>query len=287
MVYRPFSGENNLAGAGYRRILQGQTLHLHTISNVAVTFRAWARVIYDNGQGQLLTIPEVARSATRVAEDLLSTDVVIHDGWVANAEVECLTDDVKRGQSYVRLTVEPFGAALLADYCSSGFGHVSLGTFGPPGGGPGHVHWGVIKANGAPATFTFSFAVSNTLRKVNGVIWWYAASSDVASRILQFQIREDGGGLPTGFGGGALINTFTSFFVTATADEDVMLFADHIRNGVNDNGTLTIGDNASNPSPLPFLVPEDSTLKFEGTLVDEEALDFDAVWGLFEDWVLL
>lgn len=117
-----------LAGAGYRRIYQGQTLTLHSITDAAVTLRAWARVIYDDGSGQLLTIGETPRTADST-EVLASTDVVVRDGWVVNAEVEMLTAGIARGQTFVRLTVEPFGAALLADYCYSDFGHVSLGTF--------------------------------------------------------------------------------------------------------------------------------------------------------------
>lgn len=283
---RPGHG-SDLAGAGYRRILQGQVLHLHTISDAVVAIRAWVRVIYDDGSGQLLTVPETPRSGSRVAEDLASADVVIQNGWVVNAEVEMLTADIKRGQTYVRMTVEPFGAALLSDYCFSEFGHVSLGTFiqPGPGGGAGNLRWVAIKANGVPATFDFTFAVSNVIRSVRGFVWYYASSGDVASRLLDARLRQPGAGLPTGFGNA--IDVWAATTLTLTANQDGSVFADPKRSGTNDNTVVVIDDAASAPSPFPLLVAEDDEIFFRGALTAEEAADFDAVWGLFEDWVVL
>jgi len=281
----------DLAGAGYRRILQGQTLHLHTISDTAVTIRAWARVIYDTGQGQLLTIPEVPRSASLVAEDLLSTDVVIHDGWVVNAEVEMVTPSIKRGQAYVRLTVEPFGAALLSDYCFSEFGHVSLGTFVPPGpaGGSGNLSWVAVKANAAPtAAFTYTLAISNKVRLFREFSWLYSAAGGGGGRILTLRIQTLGAGLPTGYGAsGNQLDFWVGSTLTLTGSQDGYMFAGPLRSGIQDNGTLTIDDNSTDPTPFPIWIPEDSTLTVRGELQNEESGDFDVMWGLFEDWVLL
>jgi len=286
---RPGHG-SDLAGAGYRRILQGQILTLHTISDAAVAVRAWIRVIYDDGTGQLLTVPETPRSASRVAEALASTDVISQNGWVVNAEVEMVTPDINRGQTYVRLAVEPFGCVLLQDYCFSDFGHVSLGTFVQPGpgGGGGNVHWEAIKANGAPATFSYLLRIaSNLIRKLRSVSWYYAASGDVASRTLALSLRTVGGGVPTGFGAGVLRDVFAPTGITLTANQDGIIFMDEKRYGVNDNGTVTIVDAAGNPSPLPLLITEDDSATLDGVLTNEEVADFDVVWGLFEDWVTL
>jgi len=278
----------NLAGAGYRRILQGQTLHLHTISDTAVTLRAWARVIYDDGTGQLLTIPEAARSASRIAEDLLSTDVVIHNGWVVNAEVEMLTGSVKRGQTYVRLTVEPFGAALLSDYCFSEFGHVSLGTFiqTGPGGGGGNLRVVTIKANGAPATFTFRPGVANQIRKIHSIAWLYASSSTSASRSLAVFWRFYGG-IPTGMAGSPTTNLWEARLLALSSDQDGMVFADEKMSGTNDNGTVTIDDITTAPTPFPIWVAELDNLEFEFLVQLEEADDFDVAYSLVEDWIVL
>lgn len=278
---------NNLAGAGYRRILQGQTLQLHSISDAAVTLRAWARVVYDDGQSQLLTVPEVPRAGDRTAEVNGSTDVVIKDGWVVNAEVEMVPDDIKRGQTYVRLAIEPFGCVLLNDYCFSGFGTVSLGTYVPPGpaGGSGNLRWVAIKAEGVPADFAYTAAVSNVLRRIREINWYYACDATVSSRTPNLIIESPGAGLPTGYAAGAP-RSVLGFGITLTANQDGILFMNESRHGVNDNGVTTVVDNSTSPVYMPIWVSEDNILVIVGDVTNEQAGDFDVCWGLFEDWVL-
>jgi len=283
---RPGHG-TDLAGAGYRRILQGQSLHLHTVSNAVVTLRAWVRVVYDDGTGQLLTVPETPRSASRLSEDLASTDVIVQNGWVVNAEVEMSTADIKRGQTYVRLTVEPFGAALLSDYCFSEFGHVSLGTFVQtgPGGGSGHLQVVTVKANGPPAAETTRLlALSNTIRKVYSFVWYYIASADVDSRILTVRLRDVLGALPTGLG---VINVWFPPTLTLTASELGAIFGDPKRTGSNDNLTVVIDDAASAPSPFPLLIEEGDPGFLIFLITDSNVNDFDTIYLLQEEWVVL
>jgi len=278
-----------LAGAGYRRILQGQTLHLHSISNAAVALRAWARVIYDNGQGQLLTIPEVPRSGSRVAEDLLSTDVVIRDGWVVNAEVQMVTASIKRGQTYVRLAVEPFGTSLLSDYCFSEFGNVSLGTFiqPGPGGGDGNLEIVTVKDDSAPVgTTTVALAATNTIRKVYGFAWYYNASADVATRTLNSILRNHLGTVPTGFTG-IFANTWLGVVPSLTASQEGYVFGDPKRTGSNDNGTLAIDDAASAPSPFPILVLEGDPVGLILLVLSGQPDDRDSIYLFREEWVVL
>jgi len=282
---RPGHG-SDLSGAGYRRILQGQALTLHTISDAAVAIRAWARVIYDDGTGQLLTVPESPRSASRVAEALASADVISQNGWVVNAEVEMVTADIKRGQTYVRLGVEPFGAALLADYCFSEFGYVSLGTFVPPGSGDGHLRVVTAKANGAPdATTQFILGIANTRRKVHSFAWYYASSADVASRVLDVRWEDPLGAIPTGLGTDRA-RVWQASTLTLTANEDGATFADHKRSGINDEGVITIDDAATDPSPFPIEVSENDTGDLFFIVAAAEVLDFDTIYLLVEDWVL-
>jgi len=274
---------------GYR-IHQGQTLHLRYISNVVATLRAWVRVIYDDGSEQLLTVPDEDASSDRVATEAPRGEVATADGWVVGAavEVSVVTLPVVRGQTYVKLQFEPFGVVLCADYCYTD-APVVLGTFVQPGpgGGSGHLYWRAIKADGVPATFSFTFALSNQIRLVREFAWYYAASNTVATRIIQILLRTPGGGTPTGYGTGDLLNVFESPTVTLTSDEDGSLFIDEERIGVNDNGTVTISDVTTVPSPLPILISEDDTRVLRGVVTAPEADDFDAVWGLFEDWVVL
>jgi len=278
------------------RILQGQGLHLQYISDTAAIVRAWARLYYDNGLDSILYVPDQTMTGDRIARVLAPSDVAISDGWVVDAVVECVSDGVKRGQAYVKLNVALpsliFGTVLCADYVYSTFGQVALGTYVQPGpgGGGGNLNWAVIKANGAPAGVTiFALGVSNTIRKVREIIWYYSASSDVASRVLQMKLRRGGAGLPTGFPTtGHQQNVWGLVSnMTLTGDQDGIMFVDQGRSGFNDNGTLTIDSAADNPTPLPLLVPESGDRFVELIITDEEVLDFDLAWGLFEDWVIL
>lgn len=284
---RPSSG-GLLAGAGYRRILQGQVLTLHTISDAAVAVRAWVRVIYDDGSGQLLTVPETVRSGGRVAEVLASTDVVTQNGWVVNAEVEMLTTGIKRGQTYVRLAVEPFGCVLLQDYCFFG-GNVSLGTYvqSGPGGGSGHLQTVEVKASSVPvASTTVALVSTNTIRKVHGFAWYYNASADAASRILTVVLNHPLGALPVGFSAGTPSVVWASAALTLTTGQEGTVFADLHRSGTNDAGTLAIADAAANPSPFPLWVAEGNNYFADFQVADLHANDRDTIYLLRETWVV-
>jgi len=281
---RPASG-GILAGAGYRRILQGQTLHLHTISNAVVSLRAWVRVIYDDGSGQLLTVPETPRSASRVAEDLASTDVVIQNGWVVNAEVEMVTSGIIRGQTYVRLAVEPFGAALLQDYCFSDFGNVSLGTYiqSGPGGGAGHNHVITVLSGAAVASTLYVLPVSNMIRKIFSYAYYFEASSGVATRVVAVVLATPLEDPPSV---GALV--WTPDTVTLTADENGALYADANFASQNDDGTVAID---SDPTVFPLWITEDMgpggnyEFRFTATNIDSPN-DLAAIYVFAEEWVM-
>lgn len=274
---------------GYR-IHQGQTLQLRYISDAVATLRAWARVIYDDGTEQLLTVPDEVISSDRVEADAPRGEVVTADGWVVGAEVEMPTASIQRGRTYVKLQLEPFGTVLCADYCYSEFGQVALGTHVQPGpgGGSGHLRWVTIKADSVPATFNYTLALSNTIRSLQSLVWYYVAGVGVATRTLKVRYPSRGGALPTGMS--ALSDSsdvWVSSLLTLTASQHGTIFADPARSGINDNVTIAIDDTGSAPSPFPVLIPEDTggTLRF--VLTDVDAGDFDAVYGLFEDWVVL
>jgi len=272
---------------GFFRILQGQSLHLHTISDAAATLRVWVRVLYDDGTTQLLTVPEVARSASRVAEDLVSADVIVKNGWVVNAQVEMVTTGIKRGQTYVRLGVEPFGCLLLADYCFSTTGPVALGTFVQPGpgGGSGNLEIVTLVDDLAPATVSTTLAVSNTVSKMLKFQHYYHASSDVASRTMSATLRAGLGAPPTGFD--VINSTFwAATQVVLTADQLGAQWGDPTQTGSADQTTITIDNAASAPSPFPVLVEADDPIIFALGYVTPHANDRVSAYLLRESWVL-
>lgn len=271
------------------RFIQGQRVQLHTISNVAVTLRAWIRVIYDDGTDAFLTVPEVERSALRVEEDLFSDEICTQDGWVVAAEVEMLTTGIKRGQTLVSMSMSSFGCALLSDYCFSAFGRVSLGTRSPagPAGGGGDRHVEIISAAGtAVAQRNFTMRLSNLTRVVYGYAYYLECSGVAASRVLSVRLRNPLGGLPAGYPASAS-DIWTPPTITLTADENGMLYADIHATRKNDNATVTVDDITTSPTPFPLWVtPEMPTafqLQFLASNLD--AGDNDALYADVEDWV--
>ena len=275
------------------RILQGQSLQLQHISqrNV-ITIRGWARVRYDNGEDSLLTIPEFRTSNDPVAVTLARpSDVARMDGWVVDALVDLpLDDDVRRGQIYVKLYVDPFGPVLCSDYCYSTFGQVTLGTYiqSGPGGGSGDLQIITVKADGAPvASTTRTLAGVNAIRKVYGFVWYYNASVDVASRILSSLWRTPIGAVPTGFGASSANIVWQPASLTLTADEEGNVFADEKLSMINKDGTLTIENVTTAPTPFPILVAEDDTGVLNFIVTAGEVLDADVIYLVQEEWMVL
>lgn len=265
-------------------------MHLHAVNSASgVTVRAYARVIYDDGTDALLTIPEQTLNAEIIAQDFASADPATQNGWVVGAAVEMLPSGIQRGQTYVRLQFEPFGSVLLQDYCFS-FNPVWLGTHVQPGpgGGSGHLELVTAKADGAPvAGSTRALALSDAIRKIYSFIWYYAASSDVASRTLDVRLKQVLGALPTGFVANPGSYVWISTTLTLTADQDGATFGDQKRSGTNDAGTLAIDDAASDPSPFPLLLEAGDNATLDWVVISSNANDFDAFYILQETWVVL
>jgi len=274
------------------RIKQGMALQLQHVSNAnGIQVRGWARVRYDDGTDSLLTIPEFTTPTEGVAAVLASpSDVATMDGWVVDALVSVpQADDVKRGQIYVKLFFDPFGPVLCSDYCYSDFGPVALGTYNQPGpgGGSGHLRVVTLKTDGVPAAFSFAPGVSNTIRLVHNLYWFYSCSDTVASRVLSLRQRAGTGSLPTGFGVAGADSLWEVPDLTLTADQDGSMFATSNRSGSNDNGAWVENDQSTAPTLFPWLVAEadDSFIRFN--TVAFEADDFDTAYALIEDWVVL
>jgi len=290
MVVRLGHTETQVVNSQRYRILQGQALHLrYATDNSTVAVRAWARVRYDNGEDDVLFIADQTLTGDPPTVRVLRpSDVARMDGWVTDALVEMLTADIKRGQVYVKLFMDPFGPVLCSDYCYSDFGQVALGTYiqSGPGGGIGYLRVATLKAEALPASFTVTLAVSNIIRLVHSLVWYYHCDSGVASRVLQCRLRQPLGAVPTGYDATDATLTWEAADLTLTADQDGSVFADQERTGINDNGTIAIDNQASAPTPFPLLVSEDNVTSLRFNVASEESGDLDVVYALYEDWVL-
>ena len=275
---------------GSFRVIQGQRLHLHTLSSNATELRAYARVRYDGDtQDSLLVVSQLTVSGDKVEEDFYSAAVALKDGWVSFAVVQVVSLSIKRGQTFVRLALHPDGAILLQDYAFQNH-WPSLGVFkdSGPSGGDGYFHNITVKSDGAPvASTSFSLGVLNTIRKVYGYAWYYNSSADAASRTLAVQIEKPLFTLPTGFSAQSAARVWIATDMTLTAGEEGTQYANSKFSMNNDNGTVSVDNNASQPTPFPYLGQENDTGVLMFDVANGHVNDRDVIYALIEEWLVL
>ncbi len=166
-----------------------------------------------------------------------------------------------------------------------------LGSFGGPGpeDGAGFKENRVIVSDAAPADIQATLAQSNALRRVDGFIWYYHCSSDVATRTLRASIRDLGDGLPTGMTSG--FNTTAQVWPSAgtldlTANEEGMMVVNRLGFAVTvDAGTRVFENNTIQPVPFPYWVRESDTAELFFDVTDEEAADRHSIYIIQEEWL--
>lgn len=274
------------------RVKPGDQLELHTISSAVSAIRAFAGILYDDGTVDLMAVPTVSTSSGRSEETFTSQNRALKPGRVTFAVVEPVTTTIKRGQTYVRLAFAEGrgGPICLYDYVYQNH-WPSLGEFrdSGPSGGDGWLNYVTAKSAGAPAaTTTVTLKQSNTRCRYYGLVWYYHASADVASRTLDVRWNNPILALPTGFAAaGSAADAWRAVQVTLTASEDGAVIVTRQRGITNDNGTMTIDSQASAPTPFPFEVREDDT----GTLIfavgSGNANDRDVIYVVREEWLVV
>jgi len=257
------------------RIKQGQTLSLRYVaSHNVVTVRAWARVRYDNGEDDLLFIPDFTTSNDPIVVALADTlgEVARMDGWVVDALVELPLDlDVRRGEVYVSLFMSPFGPVLCSDYCYSSFGQVSLGTYIPPGpaGGSGfHRLISDVTSDDSDKVFTVP---ANTIWRVYSIHVSYTATATVGSRVIRVRFR-DTADLPA-------FESRMGIVLAASSGTDLGFLPAVVREtSVDLNQVLT-------PFPPEMWLPSGFDIQvFDAGLIDPAADDM-TVQIMLEQWV--
>jgi len=268
------------------RIRQGMALQLQYVSSETVIVRAWARIRYDNGEDDILFVPDQSLGNDRAITLARPSDVARFDGWVTDALVELPLDaTIKRGQVYVRLFMDPFGPLLCKDYVYSNFGQVALGTYiqDGPGGGGGNLEIVTISPEGAPVASTkHTFAATNEIREIRGYAWYYVASADVASRVIEAKFVNPLGAVPTGFADPAAEVINESGAITVTASDEALISADTRRSRTNDDGVIA----NEKTTMLPLIVTEGDPLLIDFQVTDGHANDLDVIYLLRESWVI-
>jgi len=274
--------ERHPLAIGGHRVRQGQQLHLHTMCSTAQALGAWARVLYDDGEDDILYVNESVPSASVVEEDWYSQQVVKKSGWVVAAAVTTLEE--KRGRQLVSLGMDPLGTVLLRGYAVQ---HVplALGQYreGGPEGGDGDYELVTVSDDVVPVTVTYSLAGVQQLRKIIGFIWYFIADANAASRVLSVRLRDSYGALPTGYAQGSNSSIWKPASLTLTASQQGCIWGDAKSSGANDNGTLTVD---SVETPFPLTVQEGDPVDIQFIITGELAGDRNSIYFLAENWLV-
>lgn len=226
----------------------------------------------------------------------------VGEAEVVAAAIASDVSGVKRGQLYAQLyavgrTIADARTFLSAGYVYDGF-WPTLGFIQEPGpgGGEGFLSVETVVADAAGnVVTTYTPAVTNGFRKLYGLVGYYNADSNAASRVFFITMTRAWGALPTGFatatnaelwegpGGG----------MTLTASQEGSIFVYGKGTGasgfslINTNGTLAEESTATAPIPFPLDILEAEPLTFLFEAVNGLAGDRYSAYALVEEWLVI
>lgn len=210
---------------------------------------------------------------------------------------------VKRGQAFVKGLVRQRGTStfpFLQGYVYNGHGPSDGENVEPgPGGGEGFLSWVQVFHNraGNAAALDFDLFLTNTLRKVYGVAWYYHCDGNAATRTHpRPKLLGLGGVKPTGFtltGNNALYDELGQGDNSLVLNEEGVHFTlgqggDGRKVSV-DNGAVSVASATLAPSPFPLLVTEvdtDTILRFPA-VTNGLAGDTHSAYVLIEEWLVI
>ncbi len=199
------------------------------------------------------------------------------------------------GQVYTLAVLLRDGVAYahpVADYLYTGNFPSWPGKKISPLEGPGFVHNNRIANDIAPADIEHTLGVANALRRIDGFIWYYHCSSDVASRALRATLRDVGDGLPTGMTSGintSIKNYPSAGVLTLTANEEGVIYV-NAATGKSfaaslDNSALTIEDITTEPDPFPYWAQPSDVGELFFLHANEESADRETIYIIEEEWI--
>ncbi len=278
------------------RVLPNDRFQLVSTSSEVQTLFARVLVRHDDGTVRRFRMGARVTNATRAPQTRLF-GLVTKPGVVERAQVIAKAP-AKRGRTYVELAVkddeeDATQDLLLQDYVAANL-QPSLNRFheAGPGGGTGFKNNRPIADDIAPATITHTLGETNHLRRIDGFIWYYHCSGDVASRALRATVRDLGDGLPTGMTSGirtSIKNYPSAGVLTLTANEEGVIYV-NAATGKSfaasiDDSALTIEDITTQPDPFPYWSGEGDVGELFFLLANEEAADRHTIYIIEEDWI--
>ncbi len=214
------------------------------------------------------------------------------DGKIVGGGIRRNADALRRGQCFAILDVQRRrGADLLV---SKGYVYsinpIGLGEFTEAAGGMGNRFWNAVAADVSPVDIIKTLATTNARRIIHGFIWYYHASGDVATRVMEAQLRNIGPDLPTGMSPGGRTMVWTSGSISMTQNEEGMIYsyAEGGRDGrsiLNDTGVIGVDNTGTKPTPWPLSVIETDDAELRFSLTNEEAADRHSIYLDIEEWM--
>lgn len=277
---------------GRNRIRQGETIELWYRSAVAAGIRASVKIVYDNGEDDVFTLPDTTMASSRLLTSIRSVKVASHSGWIVDAIITPL-EAIRYGATVAFLSIGPaWGGVICRGRVYQGH-DVAIGELEDLRAGPGRLFADTIvqDAAGNVAT-TYTPAVSDAIRRVWGIVVFYNADANVASRVPRLSITRPLGALPTGFATAA--NAYVALIngPTLAASEEGTLYVMGGDKGpgfisLNDNGTITYSSTDTAPNPFPIDVPNEN--EPVTVIVDAGAGlagDRYSAYALVEEWLV-
>ncbi len=277
------------------RVRRGDRFQIVSTGSVATRMRPRISVTYDDGRTRDFTIDHTSAADRSFANNVLG-GLVEAPGRVSRATIVAITG-VKRGRTYAEVVTLNSNLEvmdlLMADYVGSQM-NVQLDQVNNsgPGGGNGFIHNRVIADDIAPVNIEHTLGETNNLRRIDGFIWYYHCSSDVASRALRATVRDLGDGLPTGMTSGSnttIKNYPSAGTLTLTANEEGVIYVNAVTGksyaASLDNGALTIEDITTEPDPFPYWASEGDVGELFFLHANEEAADRETIYIIEEDWI--
>ncbi len=283
------------------RIRQGDDLLLSIASSVALGVEATAEILGDDGLDYSLHIPRVVSAATRATENFESAGKSPVNGFI-NAAYVGYSPGVgvtpQRGQTLAVLQIRRGGSKIYTELSKGYLDPLSalpLGQLEIPSRvpGTGFYHNKALADNIQPADIEHTFGIANTVRRIDGFVWWFHASSDVTDRTLRVSMRDMGDGLPTGLtsGGNSTTKRWPSAGVlTLSADQEGLIYVNaadgkSFAASVDTGAVPTIEDITTQPDPLPYWAQADDVGELFFDVANVSGNDRHSIYIIEEEWV--
>ncbi len=214
-------------------------------------------------------------------------DVVHADGEVVGGSVHGDFTGMRRGQFFVMYRLlRPGTDQLLAKGYVYALNPLGLGNFEDSRSGMGNRFWNTLVDDVTPVTIVKELAITNAYRVIHGFAWYYNCAAETATRVLEVRLLDVSHALPTGMSAGTDSTIFWAApQLTLTTGEEGAQLTMERRSMVNDDGSLTIVNNATDPTPFPYSVIESDLANLKFIVGSPHADDRHSIYVDIEEWL--